>query len=585
MLSADDVIQRLKNPVNTKALQRARQDERRHTMHVRGERSLVEEFLAKIDPLETSDTHRMRLRFSRALSKTVFSQVTNLCSKCFTMQGTNYLFRFTDDQFVDDFRQFLESPRNGQNFYQFLHAKLEQCLHTGFAGLLLVDLPPTDPLTPVLDGALPEPFIRYINSDKIYDLEVVGHAVTFCVLQQEKMITVAGAGPPGGRPGQPQKKRVTEYYVFEPDITRVFEKRDDKYVHQTARDVINELGEVPLYVISDRTISPDDDVQRTSHIEAGMELADMLLSDHSDHEMNKKLHAYMEKWSYGTKCPTCSGDKTIVMKDVDGGRRIPCGACNATGRIIPVGPDRIYVMDPPRTKNDIDVRPPAGYIDKDLAPTQYLQEQIDKAEDKIPRAIFSREGIVSFNTKVETAHGKELDMQSVYDKLRQITDNIERVARSCINAMARLRYGDRFLSSAINYSRNYGLLSVAYLEKQFQEQKAAQVEDNLLVQTLRELIAARYRNNPDLQARELLKLDLVPFPSMTIDEVQSMTFVREEDKRMKIYFNEYLQRFEREEADLLVFGSLLSYREKVQRIKDVLFTYNAIPNEQESQTA
>ena len=97
---------------------------------------------------------------------------------------------------------------------------------------------------------------------------------------------------------------------------------------------------------------------------------------------------------------------------------------------------------------------------------------------------------------------------------------------------------------------------------------------------------AKYRTNPDLQSREMIKLDLIPFPSLTINEVQGMTFVAESDKRMKVYFNAYVQRFEQENGDLLAFASLLPYREKIRRIKEIFNFYNQTPitNEQ-TQTA
>lgn len=589
MLSPEQVIERIRKPANANRLSAGRQDEQRHRMHVKGDRALLEAFLRRENLLETADTHAMRLRFSKALSKSVYSQVTNLFSKCFTLQGTTYLYRFADEREEAGFREFLSTPRNGQTVYQFLHQKLKETLHVGFQGLFHVDIrstgSPAAVVMPDRDAAmipptqgqdaqmLPTPYVQYIDSRQIHDIEVVGHAVTLAILHHHyrRQSIVNGVAV---------VKEVTDYFVFEPDITRVYTKEDNGYVHQAERDVENLLGYVPLFLISDKTVEASSDVQRTSHIEPSMEVADMLLSDHSDHEMNKKLHAYQEKWSYGIKCDTCTG-KGIVTRTIDG-MAVPCQVCSGTGRTIPIGPDRIYVLQTPTRPDHPDATPPAGYITKDLGPTKYLQEQVALAEDKIPKSIFSREGIVSFSTKVETAHGKELDMQSVYDKLREFTENIERVVKSVVDTMARLRYGDRFLSSQINYSRHYGLRSVSQMEEEFRQQKAAEVEDNLLLQSLRELLAAKYRTNPDLQARELIKLDLIPFPSLTIAEIQGLPFVLESDKRMKIYFNEYVQRFEEENGDLLTFGSLLPYRDKIRRIKEIFILYNQTPvtNEQ-----
>ena len=573
MLSHEDVIERIKKPVHQIQLKRAREDEQRHRMHVDGERAELERFLSINNALETPTTHQMRLRFSKALSKSVFSQVTNLFSKCFTQQGTTYLYRFRDERDEEDFRQFLSKPVNGQTVYQYLHTKLKKALHTGFQGLFHVDIAPMVPALQPNSPMLPEPFVQYISSQHIHDLELVGQAVTFAILKQtsRRSLVVQGIA---------QEREVTDYFIFEPDVTRVYSLVEGDYRHLSERDVENLLGYVPLFIVSDKTVQTDDDVQRTSHIEASMEVADMLLTDHSDHEMNKKLHAYQEKWTYGTECTACSGKGTVLIpKD---GVMIPCQVCAGTGNIIPVGPDRVYMLNTPSRPEHPDLKPPAGYISKDLGPTKYLMEQIRIAEDKIPKSIFSREGIVSFNTKVETAHGKELDMQSVYDKLREFSENIERVVKSVVDTMAQLRYGDRFLSSQVNYSRHYGLRSVAQMEEEFRQQKAAEVEDNLLLQTLRELIVAKYRTNPDLQSREMIKLDLIPFPSLTINEVQGMPFVAESDKRMKVYFNAYVQRFEQENGDLLAFASLLPYREKIRRIQEIfnLYNLNPVPNEQ-----
>lgn len=255
------------------------------------------------------------------------------------------------------------------------------------------------------------------------------------------------------------------------------------------------------------------------------------------------------------------------------GNKLKCPRCNGQGRYIPMGPDRGYIVQAPTSKEDPDLRDPAGYITPDIESVKYIGEQLALNEAKIEKAVLGKEGILTQLTKVETAAGKDMDLGPMYDRLSTVSADVEAVARFITRTMALLRYGSAYRKQAVNYGRRYQVKSLSQLEAQYAAAKAAGLDDSVLYSYLEDIIYTKYQGDPMELQRNLLKLELTPFPTQTVKEAKDNGIATPEDLLLKQYLNDFVSRFERENGSILDFGAALPHSLKIERILEQFNAY------------
>ena len=110
----------------------------------------------------------------------------------------------------------------------------------------------------------------------------------------------------------------------------------------------------------------------------------------------------------------------------------------------------------------------------------------------------------------------------------------------------------------------------------YQEAKSAGLDDVVLDMLQEQFWATKYRNNPEAQQRVNILLHLEPFRHLSKAEVRDMygaDQIEYEDFYLKQNFSSLIMRFERENTDVLSFGSALSFDAKINRIRETILSY------------
>ena len=139
-----------------------------------------------------------------------------------------------------------------------------------------------------------------------------------------------------------------------------------------------------------------------------------------------------------------------------------------------------------------------------------------------------------------------------------------------------LRYGEDFISVRINYGTEFFLTSPEELREKYRKAKDAGMSESELDALHQQIIEAEYRNDPTQVQRMLTLADIEPYRHLTREEVMALYdkgMVDEETLRVKLDFSSLVRRFERENANVLEFGSALPYDKKIQIINQTLKTY------------
>lgn len=555
--------------------------EARHRLHLDGVPGALLAFLelSRPDLLASPDAFNTLRKVAKSATKPIYAGLTNILSKVFTAAGSSFYYDFADAALADDFGDYLgDTCRAGLDFYAQFRTVWGRASYTGFQGVLLVDLAP--PLTSSIGEVddvplgLPAPVFCYVPSAKVHDVAVTGHRIEYLILQGQ---TADGQ---------------TEYYCYDDQQCHRVQFVSGVLTYQPALATAHGLGYVPACPITTRQPDPTHPVRRTSALAESLEVADVYLRDFNEHELGKAYHAFPKMWSYGVRCdyqaPLIDANGYEGMQSCNAGRLLYGGAAGATGfagtydcprckgqgKYIPVGPDKTYILEAPQN-GDPAITPPAGYIVPDLTSLQYLGGELTANAARIEKAVIGKEGVTAMQTKVESGNAKALDLAPVYDALNDYGDDAQVAMKFVVDTFGRLRYGGDFRASSVALGRKYHLKSADQLETEYASAKTAGLDSALLYGYLEELVYARYAADPMELERNLLKLELTPAPHLTDKEAQDALIIGEDDLLLKIYLNDFVARFERENGSILEFGSMLSHGAKIDKINNIFAGYIA----------
>lgn len=565
LLTPEECLRYCETPAAAADLAVGRALEARHCLHLDGERGKLLAWLTTQKPeLASPEAFSALETVAYPATKPIYAQLTNLLGKVFTAQGRSFFYSFADAALADDFTAYLASPaRTGQSFYNTFRKTWLRAALVGFQGVYLVDLP----ATAAADGR-PAPFADFIASTNIHDIRLTGNRVEYLVLSQQ----LADAQ--------------TLYFCYDDQQCHRVLHAGGKYAYLPADTTTHGLGYVPACPVTGNAPDPLRPVRRTSPLDASLEVATVYLRDANMHEMMKAFQGYAKPWSYGVDCEhkevydsaagvmsQCSAGYIYAPNGVTCRR---CSNCGGRGKVIPVGPDKVYILKPAPAGETSPVNPgPAGYIVPELASAKYIGDEMVKNEAKIEKAVLGKSGLLD-QQKQDTLGGKILDWGPAYDRFADLSADGEACYKFVTDTKARLRYGtEALLDSSVSFGRKYLADSLDQMRTKYAEMKKGGVDDGMLYQFLEDMVYAEWANDPMELERNLLKLELTPFPTATVSEAVLDGIGTPDDLLLKRYINNFFDRFERENGSILEFGSLLTHGAKIERIQQAFAGYVA----------
>ena len=133
-----------------------------------------------------------------------------------------------------------------------------------------------------------------------------------------------------------------------------------------------------------------------------------------------------------------------------------------------------------------------------------------------------------------------------------------------------------FISAKVNYGTEFYIYDVNELREQYKTAKESGASESELDALHNKIIETEYRNNPTELQRMLVLSELEPYRHLTRDEVLNLFgrgIVSETDMRIKLNFSNFVRRFERENTNLLEFGTEIPYQKKIDIITQKFIDY------------
>lgn len=414
--------------------------------------------------------------------------------------------------------------------------------------LVVVDMPDAP-----ADG-LPEPYFYFVSPERLigYDNGLHGEVLWVAFRDGKRNIVIDGGA----------------YRVYDENWVLVSERA-------------HSLGYCPCAWFWNVPLSLERPWLKWSPVSRQLSALDWWLFFHISKQQLDLFGAYPIYSGYEPECDYedgngrhCSHGYLVDEADhyvYDSNGLVRCPVC-ASKRITGAGS---FVEVPVPTEGQPDLRNPIQKLDADVDALKFNVDEEDRLRRHIIDAsVGSDDSILSVSAVNDKQIDAEFESKSVI--LRRVKVGFERIQTFVDSTICRLRYGSAFLGASINYGTDFFTLSGTELRERYKAAKEAGASESELDAIQRQIVESDYRSDPRMRARMRMLSELEPYRHLTVDEAVSLYregLLDERELRLKMDFTSYISRFERENTDIVAFGSQSDYRTKIDTIRKTLLNY------------
>ena len=480
--------------------------------------------------------------------------------RMFYSRNSSSSYQFVDSELAEDWNDYRRMRLHEPDIWKTEGWKEMQ---VSANSILVVDLPV------VQSSARPEPYFYWLEIDSVIDYETFDNHCEFKWLVFK----------------QPNNRIA----VFDDASIRVFQLDEKGDIQSLITESKHTLGYCPARFFWSTQLNDKNKDIKKNPITKKLSALDWLLffsisKQHLDLYAPYPIYSAYEADCHFENNETgdyCDGG---FLRDSDGNYKIlsdgsveKCPCCSEK-RIAGPG-SFLEVPIPSQTEGVPDMQNPVQITTIDRDSLQYNVDECERLRNEIIVSIIGSGGNAAVQEK-EAINIEQVaaNFQSRTSVLVALKTNFEQAEKFVNDTCCRLRYGESFISSSINWGTEFYIFSVEELYAKYKQAKENGAGETELDSISEQILEVEYRNNPLVLQRMKILKHLEPYPHKTFDEISTMLDSGLADKNkvlLKLNFSTYIDRFERENIDIITFGKNLTLREKINIINKKLLEYVA----------
>lgn len=489
------------------------------------------------------------------------NEVTSICfdklSRIFDGRNPAFNYQFLNSEQRDDWEYYRQDVLHEPEVWS---KKGWEFFKTEINSILIVDLPaeqlPNDPY--------PQPYFYWLPIDSVitYEANPTTGIMDFIIFRQDF-----------GR-----------IAVIDRDSYRVF--REEKgNIGELLVENPHDLGYCPARFFWDDPVNLRDPDIKQSPLTKELEALDWFLFFHISKRHLDMYGAYPIYSGYEQACDFsnakngdyCDGGflknkEGYYLFDQFGIDLLRCPKCG-NKRIIGAGS---FVEIPvPDGDKQPDLRNPVQMLSVDRSSLDYNVEEEKRLRDDIITAVVGQNEEVTQREAFNEQQVKAA-FESQSTVLNRVKKGFEAAQQFVDETVCRLRYGNMFVSAKINYGTEFYLYDANELRQRYKSAKEAGASEGELDALQNQIIETEYRHNPTQMQRMLILSELEPYRHLTRQEILDLygkNLISEDELRVKLNFASYVRRFERENVNILEFGTQVPFDKKISVITNKFFDY------------
>ena len=215
-----------------------------------------------------------------------------------------------------------------------------------------------------------------------------------------------------------------------------------------------------------------------------------------------------------------------------------------------------------------DLRNPVQMLTVDRTSLDYNVEEEKRLRENIITAVVGQNEEVTQREAFNEQQVKAA-FESQSTVLNRVKKGFEAAQQFVDETVCRLRYGNMFVSAKVNYGTEFYLYDASELRNRYKLAKESGASEAELDALQNQIIETEYRNNPTQLQRMLILAELEPYRHLTRNEVLDLygrNLIPENELRIKLNFANFVRRFERENTNILEFGTQIPFNQKISVI-------------------
>jgi hypothetical protein len=254
------------------------------------------------------------------------------------------------------------------------------------------------------------------------------------------------------------------------------------------------------------------------------------------------------------KCPSCGGGKQLV----------------SAGTII-------TVPTPSPDDNIPSLMPAVKVTQGDVDSIASMSKEIDNQVKQFMMHTIGFDGDLSdVSTPSRNMADIHRHLEGRYNIILQLKSSFESIHKFVVDALATIRYGDRYEWSVVNYGTRYYLQTLSEMQGTYEKAKVAGLPAYELALMRKELYNKKYLDDPDIKLRIEILSNIEPYQDLNNEELLELSdknLLDFEQLRLKLNFNDVVMRFERDNGSISNYLKGLDFSQRVELIKAKMMTY------------
>ena len=215
-----------------------------------------------------------------------------------------------------------------------------------------------------------------------------------------------------------------------------------------------------------------------------------------------------------------------------------------------------------------DLRNPVQMLTVDRTSLDYNVEEEKRLRENIITAVVGQNEEVTQREAFNEQQVKAA-FESQSTVLNRVKKGFEAAQQFVDETVCRLRYGNMFVSAKVKYGTEFDWYDASELRNRYKLAKESGTSEAELDALQNQIIETEYRNNPTQLQRMLILAELEPYRHLTRNEVLDLygrNLIPENELRIKLNFANFVRRFERENTNILEFGTQIPFNQKISVI-------------------
>ena len=487
----------------------------------------------------------------------VVEDVYRELERVFYSRNSSSSYQFTDSELAEDWALYRKSNLNEPEVWKTTGWKRMQVSSNS---ILVVDLPQ------VQTSLRPEPYFYWLEIDAVIDYQ------TFRLDENQFEWLIFK---------QPEHRIA----VFDDTSIRVYQLNEKNEIQSLISEAKHDLGYCPARFFWSTQLNEKNKDLKKNPITKELSNLDWYLF-FSISKQHLDLYAPYPIYSaYEADCnfennetgDYCDGgflrNAKGEYKILNDGTVEKCPCCSEK-RIAGPG-SFLEVPIPNQSEGVADMRNPVQITTIDKDSLDYNVNECARHKNEIVISVVGSGGTVSEKEAINETQ-VTANFESKTSVLNALKTNFELAQKFVEDTVCKLRYGGAFISSSVNWGTEFYVFTVTELYSKYKQAKENGASNSELDAISQQILEVEYRNNPLVLQRMLILKQLEPYPHKTLDEVLKLyekKLIDENLVKLKINFSTLVEKFERENINIIEFASNKPLREKIDIITNKLLEY------------